>query len=495
MILLLFLSLSLSAEYRCEMHLDAYDIHHIKGRSQWDAFACLGHLHGEQRAFQMNYFRLVAQGKQAEVKGFKALKSDFFLRLMDLTSLAKRLHGEMDENGKKWLSSYADGVNEGFKKGVKKDPQFDRWGITPTPWQPWHSLLLFLLQSLDQTKSSFFNEIKEDKVLKKYPDAFSSSPPWETTILKSDEYKIKEKNKNKPVVFFKKHDPSLEDFLQDFHFSTGSNNWAIAPSRSFTKNAWLANDPHLATTHPPFWFWVHLKGGKMDVAGATVPGLPTFPVGLNKHVAWGLTNAYVDVARLALIDEKEVENLQVIRPRLYFKFLGLKLPFFFKTFKRTKTGLPILPISDVPDGKVYVLKWSSFFLKGDHLSPLYGLLTAGSSKDLDTMLAKTGLPTWNYVFADNKGNIGYRAIGLLPFQKNPFSLGVKEMSLSEFEKPFLFFDKSQVPHIFNPKRGYVATANNNTKEMMLFTPQDMLTGLHFVPDASSNFSKKKRNTT
>ena len=37
-------------------------------------------------------------------------------------------------------------------------------------------------------------------------------------------------------------------------------------------------------------------GGKVDVTGFTLPGLPAVVVGSNTHVAWAFTNGYIDSA-------------------------------------------------------------------------------------------------------------------------------------------------------------------------------------------------------
>ena len=432
---LLFFSLNAWGDYRCEVHVDDQSIHHFKSEKKWDVFACLGYAHGKERAFQMEYFRAVAEGRLAEILGYKYIRSDFFLRLLDLASLAKRLYLEMNEEDKKWINAYADGVNYGFKIGVKNSYQFQELGITPKPWKAVDSILLFLLQAFDQTKESFFNEIKESKILKNFPNAFTN-PSWQTTILKPGEYPAGNKKKR---VFINPSLPSPSYLFQDIpSLGMGSNNWVIAPSRSKTKNAWLANDPHLGITHPPFWYWVHLKGDGIDVMGATVPGIPTIPSGFNRHVAWGLTNAYVDVTDVALIDEKELKDAKSYRPVIYFRFLGIKLPFFFKSFRKTKNGLPILPISS-ENNKAYVVKWSAYYMSGADLSSLWKILTATSAKGLDDQLANIGLPTWNYVFADTKGKIAYRAIGKLPYLKNSKPRGVPEKKMKDFQKPFRFF--------------------------------------------------------
>ena len=456
---LFFLLIPLNAwgSYRCDVYLDDQNIHHFKSEKTWDLFACLGYAHGKDRAFQMEYFRRVAQGRLAEIRGYKSIRSDFFLRLLDLPSLAARLYGEMDEKDKKWPESYADGVNLGLKEGVKKSYQLQELDIIPQPWKAEDSILLFLLQAFDQTKESFFNEIKESKILKNFSEAFRV-PPWQTSILKPGEYPGGKDKKISASVKDLHFDPS--HFIEGiFEFGMGSNNWAIAPGRSRSKNAWFANDPHLRISHPPFWYWVHLQGDDMDVMGASVPGLPTIPSGFNRHVAWGLTNAYVDVADVALVDEKELKDAQSFRPVIYFRFFGMKIPFFFKSFRRTKNGFPILPISS-DKNKAYVVKWSAFFMKGSDLAPLYKILSVSNAKELDSLLAKIGLPTWNYVFADTKGQIAYRAVGKLPYRDSAKPRGLPEEKLADFEKPFRFFKMNEAPHVFNPARGYIATANN-----------------------------------
>src|SRR3546814_14341532 len=58
---------------------------------------------------------------------------------------------------------------------------------------------------------------------------------------------------------------------------------------------------HLGLRAPGTWFRARLRypdlrapGGKVDVQGFTLPGLPAVVVGSNGHVAWAFTNRYVD---------------------------------------------------------------------------------------------------------------------------------------------------------------------------------------------------------
>jgi penicillin G amidase len=86
----------------------------------------------------------------------------------------------------------------------------------------------------------------------------------------------------------------------------GSNSWAIAPSRSATGGALLANDPHLGPSQPSLWYQVRLRCAPVsdacpyDVAGFSFSGMPGIIIGHNADVAWAFTNLGPDVADLVI---------------------------------------------------------------------------------------------------------------------------------------------------------------------------------------------------
>jgi penicillin amidase len=78
----------------------------------------------------------------------------------------------------------------------------------------------------------------------------------------------------------------------------GSNNWVLAGSRTTTGRPLLANDPHLGLNTPALWYFARLQAPGLDVAGATMPGLPGVVLGQNARLAWGFTNTGPDVQDL-----------------------------------------------------------------------------------------------------------------------------------------------------------------------------------------------------
>jgi penicillin amidase len=51
-------------------------------------------------------------------------------------------------------------------------------------------------------------------------------------------------------------------------YSNGSNNWTIAPSKSATGRAMLANDPHRAYSTPSLRYIAHVSAPGMSIIGA-----------------------------------------------------------------------------------------------------------------------------------------------------------------------------------------------------------------------------------
>ena len=54
----------------------------------------------------------------------------------------------------------------------------------------------------------------------------------------------------------------------------GSNNWALAPSRTTTGRAILASDPHRVHEQPSLRYITHLTAPGLNVIGAGEPAVP-----------------------------------------------------------------------------------------------------------------------------------------------------------------------------------------------------------------------------
>jgi penicillin amidase len=133
---------------------------------------------------------------------------------------------------------------------------------------------------------------------------------------------------------------------------------------------------------------------------------------------------------------------------------------------RYSDRLPVLPIEldGVGAEQDIILRWSGYHLKPADLDSLFSITEARSAADADRRLAQVGLPSWNYVFGDQDGKVGYRAVGRIPRRLQAPRVGVstlpKDQSPLEWDfKPSDFLTSEEMPHLFAPKRGFIVTAN------------------------------------
>lgn len=461
-LLALFLSSAEAATpYSCETTYDQMNIPHVKTTSLEGFYYCFGLNHGQDRAWEMDFFRRVGQGRNAEILGFSQLKSDLMMRLLDLPAVADRLWKEFPEEKKRWLQVYADGVNEGFKTG-KNSTEFLDKKYEPEKWEPQHSLLVLLLQSFDQTRKTFFRDYEEEKLKEKWgkkaAELFNEdNMPWENTILKKGEYqvadqKVTSQNKTQsfklwgefPYVFGKEE--------------TGSNNWVVSKKKSLNGHAMLANDPHLDLKTPMFWYWINIKTPEVSVMGGTVPGVPVIASGTNGKVAWGLTNSYLNSADAIFVKGIKADQIETIRPTVKIKLWFMQIPFFFKSFEILKSGHRILPL-DIESQHKLVLRWTGFELKPEEMYPMFDLFKVNDVTEMNSLLSQIGLPSWNFVFADKKGDVGYRLVGKTYKTTEKLPMGIPEMSMNEFLNPE-YLTPEERPHVLKPERNYVYSANN-----------------------------------
>ncbi len=470
----------------CDIWRDSQGIPHIHvqklpGKSSNEekekvGIACLGYLHGKDRAWEMDFFRRTVQGRKAEVFGKDFIRSDFFLRLLGLQERADLVFHKMSSEVQNIFFAYTEGVNRGMQEAVDQGVyEFVQLGYRPDPWRPEDTLGLFLLQSFDQTQRSFQNQIDEAQWLQVHGELArtlfrSEGLPWDVSILKSGEYPLARSSSAASQIPLENLGASeISFFSPPVEFPTafggagmGSNNWVIGPQRSKTGNAWLANDPHLLLGHPPFWYWVHIQAGRWDVIGATFPGVPFVASGANRHLSWGLTNSFLPASQVSFVPEADLKDSKSTTPWIWFRFWKWKLPYFFTSFRRTASQLPILPLPG-PKGKAMVLSWTGFELNPNDFMGMHHLMSAGNVQQADQALSEVGVPSWNFVFADDRGKTGYRAIGKVARYEQQPLFGIPFQSLSEVENAPAFqhpVKPEEMPHLISPQRGFVVTANN-----------------------------------
>ena len=233
----------------------------------------------------------------------------------------------------------------------------------------------------------------------------------------------------------------------------GSNNWALAGSRTATGAPILAGDPHRTLQTPALRYVVHLQCPSFSVVGAGEPALPGICMGHNGSVGFGLTIFPADQEDLFVFDlsAQEAEaKLATEQTRIPMRGAS-PLEIEFVRF----AGCPVLRL-DAHAGQGIALRtvWSEPGAS-PYLASL-ALLRVKSVREFRSHLACWRLPAVNFVAADRQGSIGWFVAGAIPKRADGFGLFPRKIN----EDPWTgFIDNQELPTSIDPPTSYVMSAN------------------------------------
>jgi penicillin amidase len=453
-----------------KVYRDEFGVPHILAQSEYDAFFTVGFTQAQDRLWQMDLTRRAGMGRLSEVLGEPALQIDKMFHTLGLWRHVQKLSQSLDDNTRNALQAYADGVNQFIKTHTGKYPiEFDMLNIEPEPWTIEHSLLVSRLMAWELNYSRWidlllaelvqrFGEEKAKEIFPYWPD---NAP-----LIMPKELKGKKIAEDLRPLF--DAEGACRSLLGIRALESGSNAWAISGAKSVTGKPILANDPHLILTSPARWYELHIKAPGLDVAGMTIPGVPFIVVGRNQRIAWGVTNAMMDDEDFYI---EEVDSLQhPTRYRLNNEWRPMgetidtiivkgSLPVVLSIYS-THRG-PIVnkmePTAETSSSLIS-MRWTGNEISNE-AGALYRIDKSGNWQEFQDALKLFTAPAQNFVYADVDGNIGYRTGGKLPIRKTkgptlPFPGWTDEYDWMGFV-PF-----DEMPHVYNPPEGFVATANN-----------------------------------
>ena len=446
-----------------------YGVPHVFAGNEKDLFFAAGYIAARDRLFQLAMVSLAVRGGLASVLGPKYLKTDIYFRTWKIHDTAKLLIDNMDTKNKMIFENFCMGINHRIDEVMDDLPiEFKIMGFKPEYWDP--SIVAGYTRMMAHEMSGswkaeiVFGAVEEyfgrEKLLELLPDELVDFP----TIVGENKQNLLGLYNN--VL---NNEYVLRNLFGDFSADIGSNNWVVSPSRSETGHAFLANDPHLAFTQPPRWYEIHLSGGRFDVSGVCIAGIPLPVIGQNKRTAWGFTNSMVDdldffIEKINLKDSSKYmhgnEWLSIRTRDEVFSIKGQKDTVV--TLRSTHHG-PI--ISDVHNllskgDRVLSMSWTGHWVTNE-MDAWVELTTMKNWEDFTNGVKKFGVPGQNIVYADVDGNIGWRPAVYIPIRKMGYSMvprpGWDPTYDWEGRVPF-----EEMPFLLNPKKGFISTANNKT---------------------------------
>jgi penicillin amidase len=462
-----------------EVWRDSAGVPHIWAATPEDLFFAQGYVHAQDRLWQMELFRRVADGRLAEVLGADLLESDKFLRTIGLGRAARAGAGTLDPGRRAWLEAYAAGVNawiDGHRGALP--PEFVALRIRPEPWEIEHSLMLEKIMAWDLAAyqrgldlAGAVRRLGPERAVHLAPEY----PDWGVRIIggaPGDSARPAQPHNVLAPAVARSVPPAVPPLaaalLDALSITRASNAWVVAGERTRTGKPILANDMHLSLTSPSLWYLAALHGGEFEVAGMTLPGAPFVVAGHNRAIAWGLTNAYLDDADLILERADPADSTRYLTPDGSLPFMvlvdtievrGSAEPVLFP-IRWTRHGPILNDVEARAAEELVALRWVGHD-PSRTWEAMAGLNLASNWEEFVAAVSDFDNPHQNVVYADTAGHIGYYMGGRVPLRgagERPPLLPVPGWS-GEWEwvgdLPF-----AEHPQALDPRSGYVVTANN-----------------------------------
>ncbi|KRG74757.1 penicillin acylase [Stenotrophomonas chelatiphaga] len=379
----------------------------IEGASERDVMRALGQVHAQERGFEMDLMRRSAAGELSVLFGPAALEADKRMRVHRLRHRASR------EPVSAELQAYVEGVNEGIARLRVRPWPYLLLRQQPAPWQASDSLLTGYAMYADLQDPGNQSELAYSRLRAVVPPALYAllshdGSSWDAPLMGGPRGDARLPAAD--VLDLRGQPAAPAAAVADTDVK-GSNNFAVGAALTADGRAILADDMHLGLRAPNIWFRVRLRypdpqapGGKVDVSGFSLPGLPAIIVGSNGYVAWGFTNSYIDTAdfRPVPAGTKLAEYHEKIE-------VAGAPPVDF--IVRESAWGPLL--HQRADGSGDALRWVA------HQPGAVSLALTGLARvaDIDQALQvadHTRIPAQNLLLADRNGRIGWRVLGARP---------------------------------------------------------------------------------
>ncbi|APE35368.1 penicillin amidase [Nocardia mangyaensis] len=283
-----------------EIIRDPRGIPHITGDSAEAALFGQGYACGIDRAWQLEFLRLRAEGRTAEVFGADTIEWDAFARRSGMDRAARRIYQNSSARSRSLLAAYTEGVNSTLD--AADTPELTELAHRPAPWQPWTPVAVFLMHHI--LFGRFLTKLWRLHAVRALGrdaltlfDCEGVDPAGDTVPEYPDDAFLTELLANFPAGPERSASAtrSFGDAL------SGSNAWGVAGTRTASGAPLIAGDPHRFLELPGIYQQVHLAAPEFDLVGfafAGVPGTPHFAHA--GTVAWGITNGMADYQDLYL---------------------------------------------------------------------------------------------------------------------------------------------------------------------------------------------------
>ena len=468
-----------------EIVRDEQGVPHVLAQHPRDLFFGLGYSMAQDRLFQMDLNRHLAQGRLCEwfgnlplAKGMRLVQFDMLVKCFERLDHAEQAYGRIGPDERILLDGFVEGINQLIQDRQNSLPfSYRVIRCDPEPWTAADVLSIAEIfgvgLSLLNIQTEILRDSMEHVVGRELSDDFFQRYGGRPGPDGAAEALLPRPEEHAPYSGWR--GLFLLTSILRAGVPQGSNNWVVSGSRSAGGMPMLANDPHVPLGFAPsFWYQADLEGGGFSVQGLLYPGYPALGAGWNGAVAWGVTNIMAD--QIDLIRERiDPENQdRYLTPGGWTRFEARKIVCKVRLgrdrrfdLKKGLHGFLVPPEaleSDYTEKAPWLLEPASVKYVETDPAEFFGgqleLMKATDSRGVKDALRRIGQgPTaFNYVWATRGGEIGCQAAGRIPIRKDSMGSRVRDGWSPGWEwTGYIPFD--ELLSRMNPPDGFLHSAN------------------------------------
>lgn len=481
---------------------DSYGVPHIHASSPEEAFFQAGYAVAQDRLWQMENSRRLAEGRMAEVFGKQYANSDREVLLNGYTN--DEIKGQFDRLSTKAhqaVEAYAKGVNAYIDEATKNNSLPKGYadnGFKPEPWTPEDScaITIRMFQLFGRSAAGQLRDLALLQYLQARPEfkphaldifddlLWQNDPRSPVTVKPSDD-PIAKTHYRFPTLTRKTTEAQLArvpkvglfELLPGVALSsleqsklvaerlgvpyrTGSYAAVVSSKRSLDGRPLLLSGPQMGFTEPAVTHEMSIEAPGLQVVGMDIPGAPGVAVGYTPSVAWGITTGVAFVEDIVFVKADGPDGylyggkrVPLIKIERTLKVKGE--PDRTITQWRTQHGPVVIRSSS---GYLFARHAATWMRELETLDAFYSLYSAQNSEQVQQAMLGASM-NFNFFYATEQGDIGYRYLGRIPARAVGLDprLPVPGEPATEWTG---MIPTDQLPHVQNPKSGFLCNWNN-----------------------------------
>ena len=446
--------------YSAEIIRDHYGVPHIYGETDADVAFGVAIAHAEDDFTTLQDVIAMSRGRYGAIAGQDGAAVDYVYHLLDARGTAERQYPDLPEDTRALFEAYAAGLNQFAREHpqeLKLAHLFPVNGLDVATGfalrQPFFFGLNGVIQPLVEGTDlrpeygpdieGFERPSAGDVGARPGPAPGSASGPAEGSQL------------------------AYSPFGPEGALS-GSNAFAVSPEKSGGPTTLISNS-HQPLRGGVAWYEMVVESGEgWHFAGANFPGSPFPFLGHNRHLGWTNTVNRPDMVEVYELEMDEAgqryrfgdgwRDLESRDVTLPVRLGPLVLP-IGRTVYRSVHG----PVIRNENG-FYAIRYGGM---GDigQLDAYYRLNKATSFEEWEAILARLDIPSTNFIYADETGNIAYVYNAAIP--DRPAMVDGRRVNwrgVLDGSDPRLLtrgtVGYEELPRYLNPSSGWLYNANN-----------------------------------